>query len=82
MYSEVILASTLTDVTSLAWNRKEDTKVVIQVSGFDDKVNVLGLVIETIEPPPRDLFISSFQAHLGGGGLIEKGDLFDREGLI
>ena len=61
--------------------------MVIQVSGFDDKVNVLGLVIETIEPPPpRDLFISSFQAHLRGGGgggrLIEKGDLFDREGLI
>ena len=27
--------------------------MVIQVSGFDDKVNVLGLVIETIEPPPR-----------------------------
>ena len=48
--------------------------MVIQVSGFDDKVNVLGLVIETIEPPPppRDLFISSFQAHLGGGGRLNR----------
>ena len=55
--------------------------MVTQVSGFDDKVNFLGLVIETIEPPPGDLFISSFKAHLGvgGGGLIEKGELFDRE---
>ena len=53
--------------------------MVTQVSGFDDKVNFLGLVIETIEPPPPgDLFISSFQAHLGVGG----GPNRDREGPI
>ena len=49
---------------SLAWEQKRaDTKVVIQVSGFDDKVNILGLVIGTNKPP---FFL--FQAHLVGGG--------------
>ena len=58
--------------------------MVIQVSGFDDKVNVLGLVIETIEPPrPGTYLFHHFKPIWGGGGgLIEKGDLFDREGLI
>ena len=51
---------------SLAWEQKRaDTKVVIQVSGFDDKVNTLGLVTGTNKPPPP-LFL--FQAHLVGGG--------------
>ena len=57
---------------SLAWEQKRaDTKVVIQVSGFDGKVNILGFVTGTNKPPFG-----------GGGGLIETGDLFDREGLI
>ena len=71
---------------SLAWEQKRaDTKVVIQVSGFDDKVNILGLVTPTNKPPVF-FFLLLFQAHLvlggGGLGLIETGDLFDREGLI
>ena len=55
--------------------------MIIEISGFDDKVNILGLVIETIEPPPPprgDLFMSSFQAHLRGwgeGGLIDGGPI-------
>ena len=37
---------------SLAWEQKRaDTKVVVQVSGFDDKVNILGLVTGTNKPP-------------------------------
>ena len=57
--------------------------MVIQVSGFDDKVNVLGLVIETIEPPrPGTYLFHHFKPIWRGGGLIEKGNLFDREGLI
>ena len=69
---------------SLAWEQKRaDTKVVIQVSGFDHKVNILGLVTATNKPP---VFFLLFQAHLvfggGVGGLIETGNLFDREGLI
>ena len=57
---------------SLAWEQKRaDTKVVIQVSGFDDKVNILGLVTATNKPP---VYFFLFQAHLvrgggGGGGL-------------
>ena len=80
---------------SLAWEQKRaDTKVVVQVSGFDDKVNILGLVTGTNKPPVFLLLLLLlfflFQAHLVrggggvgvGGGLIETGDLFDREGLI
>ena len=77
---------------SLAWKQKRaDTKVVVQVSGFDDKVNILGLVTGTNKPPVLLLLLLLlfflFQAHLVrregvGGGLIETGDLFDREGLI
>ena len=55
---------------SLAWEQKRaDTKVVIQVSGFDDKVNILGLVTPTNKPPVF-FFLLLFQAHLvlGGGG--------------
>ena len=44
--------------------------MVIQVSGFDDKVNILGLVTGTNKPLGG-----------GGGGLIETEDLFDREWL-
>ena len=62
-------------------NRKQDTKVVIQVSGFDDKVNILGLVTGT-NKPLGGFFISSPFGWGGGGGLIERRDLFDREGLI
>ena len=53
--------------------------MVIQVSGFDDKVNVLGLVIETIEPPPPPppgliyFIISSPFEGVGGGGLNREG---------
>ena len=37
---------------SLAWEQKRaDTKVVVQVSGFDDKVNILDLVTGTNKPP-------------------------------
>ena len=60
---------------SLAWEQKRaDTKVVVQVSGFDDKVNILGLVTGTNKPPVflllLLLFFFLFQAHLvrGGGG--------------
>ena len=43
--------------------------MVIQVSGFDDKVNVLGLVIETIEPPPAPgLIYFIISSPFGGGG--------------
>ena len=44
--------------------------MVIQVSGFDDKVNVLGLVIETIEPPPPapGLIYFIISSPFGGGG--------------
>ena len=45
--------------------------MVIQVSGFDDKVNILGLVTGTNNLSPS-----------GVGGLVETGDLLDREGLI
>ena len=60
---------------SLAWEQKRaDTKVVVQVSGFDDKVNILGLVTGTNKPPVFLLLLLLlfflFQAHLvrGGGG--------------
>ena len=59
--------------------------MVTQVSGFDDKVNFLGLVIETIEPPPPGTYLFHHFKPIwgwGGGGLIEKGELFDREGPI
>ena len=54
--------------------------MIIQISGFDDKVNILGLVIETIEPPSRGLIyviISSPFEGLGegGGGLIDGGPI-------
>ena len=61
--------------------------MVIQVSGFDDKVNIPGLVTGT-NKPLEEFFISSpFGWGAGGGGppgaaLIETRDLFDREGLI
>ena len=54
--------------------------MVIQVSGFDDKVNILDLVTGT-NKPLGDFFISS-PFGWGWGGLIETRDLFDREGLI
>ena len=60
---------------SLAWEQKRaDTKVVVQVSGFDDKVNILGLVTGTNKPPVLLLlllllfFISSPFGEGGGGG--------------
>ena len=76
---------------SLAWEQKRaDTKVVVQVSGFDDKVNILGLVTGTNKPPVLLLLFFYFKPIWWGGrgwegvggGLIETGDLFDREGLI
>ena len=75
---------------SLAWEQKRaDTKVVVQVSGFDDKVNILGLVTGTNKPPVLLLLFFYFKpiwwggrGEGVGGGLIETGDLFDREGLI
>ena len=54
---------------SLAWEQKRaDTKVVIQVSGFDDKVNILGLVTPTNKPPVFFFFIISSPFGVGGGG--------------
>ena len=63
---------------SLAWEQKRaDPKVVVQVSGFDDKVNILGLVTGTNKPPVLLLlllllffffFISSPFGEGGGGG--------------
>ena len=55
--------------------------MVIQVSGFDGKVNILGLVTGTNKPPWGFFISSPFEGDMGGGGLIETGDLFDREGL-
>ena len=48
--------------------------MVIQVSGFNDNVNILGLVTGTNNLSPSGVG--------GGGGLVETGDLLDREGLI
>ena len=48
--------------------------MVIQVSGFDDKVIILGLVTGTNNLSPF--------GRVGGGVLKETGDLLDREGLI
>ena len=46
--------------------------MVVQVSGFDDKVNILGLVTGTNKPPVLLLlllfFISSPFGEEGGGG--------------
>ena len=48
--------------------------MVIQVSGFDDKVNVLGLVIEAIEPPrPGTYLFHHFKPIWGGGRLNREG---------
>ena len=56
--------------------------MVIPVSGFDGKVNILGLVTGTNKPPWGFFISSPFEGDMGGGGgLIETGDLFDREGL-
>ena len=60
--------------------------MIIQISGFDDKFNILGLVIETIEPPSRGLIyviISSPSEGLGGGGgLNRRGTYLIRRGLF
>ena len=60
--------------------------MIIEISGFDDKVNILGLVIETIEPPPPGgliyVIISSPFEGLGGGGLNRRGTYLIRRGLF
>ena len=54
---------------SLAWEQKRaDTKVVIQVSGFDDKVNILGLVTPTNKPPVFFFYYFKPIWWWGGGG--------------
>ena len=54
---------------SLAWEQKRaDTKVVIQVSGFDDKVNILGLVTPTNKPPVFFFFYYFKPIWWWGGG--------------
>ena len=63
---------------SLAWEQKRaDTKVVIQVSGFDHKVNILGLVTATNKPPVFFFIISSPLGvwWAGGGGRGGFGEL-------
>ena len=44
------------------------------------KNTTLGLLTETNKPPWGFVISSPFEGD-GGGGLIETGDLFDREGL-
>ena len=53
---------------SLAWEQiRADTKVVVQVSGFDDKVNILGLVTGTNKPPVLLLLFFYFKPIWWGG---------------
>ena len=87
MYSDVILVSTLTDFKrwfmiklGLKFGVRTEKRTLrwsFKFPGFDDKVNILGLVTGT-NKPLEDFFISSPFEWVG---LTETEDLFDRERL-